>query len=585
MTGGRKHRSEKLIPPEPPRLLTQSNSFKAASAVTFNESSNTDLVLKDEARRTKGGGLLKTPKNLEGKRLSLNRANIVRVDVLQDGEIDNHFNTQDSGPLGKGSYGTVTKVQDTLTGQWLALKTIDKRKLQNPVRLQREILIMNLLDHPSIMRLHSVFEDTNKVYLLMELCSGGELFQRVVKSDPISEYSASIIMKQLLSALSYTHSNRIMHRDVKLENVMYARNDGSADGPIKLIDWGFSAKYNPGQMFQSIVGTPYYVAPEVLKQYYNYRCDIWSAGVLMYILIARKPPFYGSTTKQILNAVSKGNFTFQGEMWNNRSSLARDLVRRLLTANPDERISAAEALHHPWFNVTMSRPKTINGASFEPSYFLSKVDRFRSLTPLQRMCITCIAQSVSTSDTKSIRELFDYFDSDGDGVLTWSEIIGNLQKCGSHLTSSIHASLDAIDTDGSGAIDWSEFVAVFMDYDDVLYDEGCLKNAYRMLCSHSKNSSYNPNDLPTICAEDVQKLLRFTERGRTYQHKEDVPQNICENLLAQGHDRTQVAVKTDLNYEEFVAHIQKACYPRRKQLEQGHYVQILESSTCSASWD
>nr|XP_027202838.1 LOW QUALITY PROTEIN: calcium-dependent protein kinase 2-like [Dermatophagoides pteronyssinus] len=187
----------------------------------------------------------------------------------------------------------------------------------------------------------------------MELCSGGELFERIVTNGKLSESYTCIIMRQILSAVAYCHKLNIMHRDIKPENILFA--DKSISSPIKMIDWGFAAQCLSNHIFTSIVGTPYYVAPEVLSGKYTKICDIWSCGVVMFILLSGSPPFHGKSNKETLEKVRKGEYTMNASVWKNISSAAKDLIRRMLEYNPERRITAEEALKHPWMNCMVRK--------------------------------------------------------------------------------------------------------------------------------------------------------------------------------------------------------------------------------------
>ena len=219
----------------------------------------------------------------------MHRSSIIRQEILAEGQTIHDLYDVKVGQLGKGSYGSVSKAKDLRTGVVRAVKVVYKPKIENVTRLKREILIMKRLDHPNIIRLFEVFEDSKNLYLVMELCTGGELFDRIIRSGHFSERYAAALMKQTFSALAYCHANDVMHRDMKPENLLFV--DSSPVSTLKVIDWGFAAKCGKNHKFSSVVGTPYYVAPEVLFGNYDKRCDIWSTGVILYILLCGYPPF------------------------------------------------------------------------------------------------------------------------------------------------------------------------------------------------------------------------------------------------------------------------------------------------------
>ena len=182
--------------------------------------------------------------------------------------------------------------------------------------------------------------------LVFRLCTGGELFERIASEEYFSERDAANITKQVLSAINYCHSRNIVHRDLKPENLLL--DTGGENPRVTIIDFGTSGVFDPEKRMSQKFGTPYYIAPEVLKRNYDQKCDLWSCGVILYILLCGYPPFNGANDKQIVASVLKGEFSLDEIEWNPISDGAKDLVKRLLTYDPAERISALDALNHSW---------------------------------------------------------------------------------------------------------------------------------------------------------------------------------------------------------------------------------------------
>jgi len=216
--------------------------------------------------------------------------------------------------LGEGSYGEVKLVTHKKTLMKRAMKIIKKNSIPEKEKksMLKEVSILKSLDHPNIIKIFDLYEDSKNYYLITEYCSGGELFDRIHKLKHFSEKTAASIMKQLLSAVTYLHERNIAHRDLKAENLMFENN--SEDSPVKLIDFGVSAKQLKGAKFKETMGTPYYIAPEVLLQSYDEKCDVWSCGVILYILLCGYPPFNGESDDEILESVKKGTFEFFGRL-------------------------------------------------------------------------------------------------------------------------------------------------------------------------------------------------------------------------------------------------------------------------------
>lgn len=196
---------------------------------------------------------------------------------------------------------------------------------------------MKQLDHPNVIKLFETYEDSRNVYLVMELCDGGELFDKIIAKGHFTEQMAGYYFKQMMSALNYIHSKKIVHRDLKPENFLLLSTDDNA--PLKMIDFGLSMVFDEqkikekgGKMvMQTKAGTPYYISPEVLKGNYDMGCDIWSSGVILYILLSGVPPFYGNNDQDILNMVKQGTFSFNIAEFNVVSGSAKDLICKMIT--------------------------------------------------------------------------------------------------------------------------------------------------------------------------------------------------------------------------------------------------------------
>lgn len=217
--------------------------------------------------------------------------------------------------LGQGAYGKVVLVKHRQTDALRAMKSMKKKMFKNLKisSLIEEVELLTKLDHPNIVKVFGLYEDDTHYRIITEFCSGGELFEKIQNEDFFSERKAAKYMKEILSALSYLHGKGVVHRDIKAENVLFeSRNNNSA---LKLIDFGVSTKFKDSQSekMKDTLGTPYYIAPEVLKGSYDNKCDVWSCGVLLYILLCGYPPFNGNRDEQILDNVHKGNFKFNGK--------------------------------------------------------------------------------------------------------------------------------------------------------------------------------------------------------------------------------------------------------------------------------
>ncbi|KAK9021865.1 hypothetical protein V6N11_011830 [Hibiscus sabdariffa] len=252
--------------------------------------------------------------------------------------------------LGWGQFGVIRLCSDKLTREVLACKSISKGRLvtsddARSVKLEIEIMT-KLSGHPNVVDLKAVYEDVDYVHLVMELCAGGELFHRLERYGRFSEADARVLFRHLMQVVLYCHEIGIVHRDLKPENILLATKASSS--PIKLADFGLATYIEPGQCLHGTVGSPFYIAPEVLVGGYNQAADIWSAGVILYILLSGTPPFWGKTKSRIFDAVRAADLQFPSDPWDRISDSAKNLVRGMLNTDPSQRLTALLVLDHSW---------------------------------------------------------------------------------------------------------------------------------------------------------------------------------------------------------------------------------------------
>mmetsp|Transcript_30127 Transcript_30127/g.56906 ORF Transcript_30127/g.56906 Transcript_30127/m.56906 type:complete len:386 (+) Transcript_30127:242-1399(+) len=259
--------------------------------------------------------------------------------------------------LGSGHHGSVRACIDRTNRRRHAVKSIRKSDpAVKPGGLAREIKLLREMKHHSVVRLVDVHEDAEYVHLVTDLCEGGELFDKIVEKSSdnddgaacFTEDDAARIMYQILDAVSYMHKRGVVHRDLKPENLLF--ETASEDSPINIIDFGLSRKHREGlePLMSTVVGTPYYIAPEVLKRKYDKSCDLWSVGVIAYTMLCGYPPFNGANNSDVHAAVRRGRYRFPSADWAGTSREARDFIRRLLQKDPRKRMNVEQALNHPW---------------------------------------------------------------------------------------------------------------------------------------------------------------------------------------------------------------------------------------------
>lgn len=250
--------------------------------------------------------------------------------------------------LGEGSFAVVRKGIKKTTGEEVAIKIIDKSNLEtdDQIALQLEVEILSKIDHPNIVKLYEVYDEKSKFYMVMELMTGGELFDRIVEKEHYSEKEASDTIRPIVDAIRYCHSMGIAHRDLKPENLLYTSPDPGAT--IKISDFGL-AKVISNSLMTTACGTPGYVAPEIiLGKGYDFQIDYWSIGVILYVLLCGFPPFYEETNEKLFEMIKLAQFDFPSPQWDQISDIAKDLIKSLLKADPSQRFNADQILKHPW---------------------------------------------------------------------------------------------------------------------------------------------------------------------------------------------------------------------------------------------
>jgi len=251
--------------------------------------------------------------------------------------------------LGEGAFSVVKAGVHKQTQQSFAIKIVTKAKLtvEDDNALKDEISILKEFNHPHIIRLYDVFDESQYYYLVTEKMSGGELFDRIVQKSYYNEKEARDVCKILFEAIRYCHSHKVAHRDLKPENLLLHSEHN--DSEIKIADFGFAKKCNNPKSLVTQCGTPGYVAPEILEGTpYDTKADLWSLGVIIYILLGGYPPFIEQNQRDLFRKIRKGQYEFHEEYWGQVSSDAKDLIASLLTVNPDRRLSGEQALVNKW---------------------------------------------------------------------------------------------------------------------------------------------------------------------------------------------------------------------------------------------
>ncbi|WZZ18701.1 hypothetical protein YC2023_111790 [Brassica napus] len=371
--------------------------------------------------------------------------------------------------LGRGEFGITYLCTDRESREALACKSISKRKLRTAVDVEdvrREVSIMSTLpDHPNVVKLRATYEDGENVHLVMELCEGGELFDRIVARGHYTERAAAGVARTIAEVVMMCHVNGVVHRDLKPENFLFAnKKENSA---LKAIDFGLSVFFKPGEKFKEIVGSPYYMAPEVLKRDYGPEVDVWSAGVIIYILLCGVPPFWAETEQGVALAILRGVIDFKRDPWPQISESAKSLVRQMLNPDPTKRLTAQQVLAHPWVQNAKKAPNVPLG-----DIVRSRLKQFSMMNRFKKKVLRVIAEHLSIQEVEVIKDMFSLMDEDNDGRITYLELKAGLQKVGSQLGEpEIKMLMEVADVDGNGFLDYGEFVAVIIHLQKIENDE------------------------------------------------------------------------------------------------------------------
>lgn len=324
--------------------------------------------------------------------------------------------------IGAGFYGTVKiAVPKNEPNKKYAVKSIDKTKLSEAKldKLIDEIRILSSVDHPNIIKYYETYNDEHYFHIVMEYCTGGELFERVLNKKYYLEKEAAFVIYKIASAISHCHTLGIVHRDLKPENILYESMSDESD--LKIIDFGLSKKFSlEFEELHSIVGSPYYVAPEVLQGNYNSKCDIWSLGVLMYVLLCGTPPFYSDNKVELYYKIGNEKPSFKSPVWNDISTDAIKLIKKLLKKDPKKRPKASKVLEFPWFNIMVEK----NNYSFREidRSILQELKEFNQPREFVRSILKYMVKELKCSDLDKLKKTFIILDKNKTGFIDISMI-------------------------------------------------------------------------------------------------------------------------------------------------------------------
>mmetsp|Transcript_156109 Transcript_156109/g.500721 ORF Transcript_156109/g.500721 Transcript_156109/m.500721 type:complete len:535 (+) Transcript_156109:157-1761(+) len=381
-----------------------------------------------------------------------------------------------------GGFGVVRMVTSRKTNTLCALKTVAKAGAPLML-LKREVEVNLVVDHPNVVRLYDVYEDRKNVYMVFEVCQGGELLNTILKRKRFSESNAVFVSGQLLWALNYLHAKSIAHRDIKLENLLLKdKGVELSKNTVKLIDFGFAVRFAPGKAdMKTMAGSAYYVAPEIIRRKknegYTEKCDVWSAGVVMYMLLTGGPPFGGSSEAAIIESVRRSNAKYDGREWSKVSEQTTSLVKSMLERDVPRRVSAAQAVMK-WKEIPTSLPASVPDEPTQ-AHFYERLQIFGTRSHFEQAARHLIARRLDEKTIQGLRNEFHKLDANGDGMLSLEEAKAGAGAAGFQDPTILEEMFAQIDTDGSDQIDYTEFLAAMLNRN--LFTEAHAWEAFRVL--------------------------------------------------------------------------------------------------------
>ena len=407
--------------------------------------------------------------------------------------------------LGEGAYGQAILVTHKITGATRAMKVIKKIDTlveNNDQEVLNELNVLKKMDHPNIIKIFEFYMDKKNYYLITEYCSGGELFD-VVKETNFSEIQIAYIMFQIFSAINYCHKMKIIHRDLKPENIFVAKNENNFIR-IKIGDFGASQIFKKGEIQKELIGSAYYIAPEVILQKYNFKCDLWSCGIIFYILLTHKLPFYGEDDSDIINNIMSKDYN--KFLLLKFSENTRDLISKLLEREVNKRITAEQALEHKYFEEFKVKD-LLNEIKDKKliEKFVENLKKYKRKSILQETILAYLIHNFpELEDIKEACKLFDKIDVKGNGKISLDDLYIGLSILieSDKIKDDIVEIFANLDTDKDNYLQYEEFVRGAIDKNSLL-DEKVLKFAFNYF-DKEKNGVITIKEITSIFKEHIQ---------------------------------------------------------------------------------
>ena len=423
--------------------------------------------------------------------------------TMQKGNINDKYKIIKK--IGGGNYGSVYKARNNILNIIVAIKKMKKVKENENEDLnikKNEIDILKKLSHPNIVKIYEFYSSKNHYHLITEYYKYGELFSYMRNS--FSEKQLAIIFYQILSGLWYLHDNNVIHRNIKPENIMISYKEKDIETQeeyfwVKIVDFGTAKIFEKNKSENVVIGSLYYIAPEVLQKNYNEKCDLWSVGVILYMTLAGKAPFDGKSNEEILEKISKYDYNDKEMRFIVHSNEVKDLVSKLLEKDVNKRLSAQEALNHPWFKKYCGRALFGNFKIEDIQIYINNLFYYSYNSKLQQLILAFLVHNLSdtSSSVLIILKMFLFFNLSGNCKLTKEELANGLYKYRDE--EQVNKIVDnlflLLDGDNNGYIEYEEFMRACVDKKEVLSRDN-LRYAFKFMDDKNSNSI------------DVQKVIK-----------------------------------------------------------------------------
>lgn len=437
-------------------------------------------------------------------------------------DVKNYYNFQKA--IGHGHFGTVRLAQRQDANKKYAVKSILKVRLKKGITvLRNELSILRESDHPNIIKVYETYEDDTYVHIVMEYCKGGDLLDNLIQRGQYDEENAAKIFEKILSAINYLHSLSICHRDIKPDNFLFTSKESDAE--IKCIDFGLATRFGEDDDMHSKVGTPYYLAPEILRGNYRKECDIWSLGALLYVMLGGYPPFEGKNQNSVFKKIISANYDFKKNVWKNVSAEAKDLIRRMLIPNPKRRITIPLALNHLWLlrHRRMELPKV-------PLKIFESLKNIKAPRKLEQEAMKVIIQDLCVEEIHELKEAFLAIDAEKTGFITAIGIQQALKNSRLYLAQEhMQKIINSVNYLGYGKLNYTAFLMATLNK-KLLIDEEKLYEAFK---------HFDINNTGFITARDLRIVL---QKSGTLVDEENVERMLMEVGLDD---------KKGLDYDDF----------------------------------